>query len=77
MLLDFVHEVQVKSSGYAAEFGGATGGVINVLTKSGSNQFHGQGGTYYQNDSMHGDRRPSARFSPYTASTSARGKREC
>ena len=32
MLLDFVQEVQVKSSGYNAEFGGATGGVINVLT---------------------------------------------
>ena len=37
MLLDFADEVQVKSSGYNAEFGGATGGVVNVLTKSGSN----------------------------------------
>ena len=36
MLLDFADEVQVKSSGYNAEFGGATGGVVNVLTKSGS-----------------------------------------
>ena len=41
MLLDFVDEVQVKSSGYNAEFGGATGGVINVLTKSGTNGFQG------------------------------------
>ena len=48
MLLDFVEEVQVKSSGYNAEFGGATGGVVNVLTKSGINAFHGQAGTYYQ-----------------------------
>jgi hypothetical protein len=38
---DFLEEVQVKSAGYAAEFGGSTGGVINVITKSGSNQFHG------------------------------------
>src|SRR6185436_8819623 len=68
MLLDFVNEVQVKSSGYAAEYGGATGGVVNILTKSGSNQFHGQAGTYYQNDSFYGDRRPTVRFSPYTAS---------
>ena len=68
MLLDFVNEVQVKSSGYAAEYGGATGGVVNILTKSGSNQFHGQAGTYYQNDSFYGDRRPSVRFSPYTTS---------
>jgi len=67
MLLDFVNEVQVKSSGYNAEFGGATGGVVNVLTKSGSNQFHGQGGTYYQNEGMQGDRRVSARFNPFNA----------
>jgi carboxypeptidase family protein/TonB-dependent receptor-like protein len=64
MLLDFVQEVQVKSSGYNAEFGGATGGVINVLTKSGSNQFHGQGGSYFQNDGMLGDIRPFVRFNP-------------
>ncbi len=57
-------EVQVKSSGYNAEFGGATGGVVNVLTKSGSNQFHGQGGTYYQNDGMHGAIRPSQPVQP-------------
>src|SRR5918992_2219456 len=41
VIADFVEEVQVKSSGYTAEFGGATGGVINVLTKSGTNAFHG------------------------------------
>src|SRR5439155_2557519 len=35
VIADFVEEVQVKSSGYTAEFGGATGGVINVITKSG------------------------------------------
>ena len=35
--------MQVKSSGYTAEFGGAMGGVINVVTKSGSNNFHGTG----------------------------------
>jgi hypothetical protein len=40
--LDFVKEVQVKSAGYEAEFGGATGGVINVATRSGSNEFHGE-----------------------------------
>ena len=64
MYLDFIQEVQVKSSGYNAEYGGATGGVINVLTKSGSNQFHGQGGTYFQNDGMQGSIRPNNRFNP-------------
>jgi outer membrane receptor protein involved in Fe transport len=39
---EFVREVQVKSAGFEAEFGGATGGVVNVITKSGTNEFHGQ-----------------------------------
>ena len=34
---DFIKEVQVKTGGYEAEFGQATGGVVNVVTKSGSN----------------------------------------
>ena len=38
---DFMQEVQVKTGGYEAEFGQATGGVINVVTKSGSNTFKG------------------------------------
>jgi len=38
---DFVKEVQVKTGGYEAEFGQATGGVVNVVTKSGSNDFRG------------------------------------
>jgi hypothetical protein len=44
----FVQEVQVKSSGFDAEFGGATGGVINVVTKSGGNQFHGEFGMQFE-----------------------------
>ena len=39
---DFMQEVQVKTGGYEAEFGQATGGVINVVTKSGSNPAEGQ-----------------------------------
>lgn len=38
---DFMQEVQVKTGGYEAEFGQATGGVVNVVTKSGSNTFKG------------------------------------
>src|SRR5207245_7776678 len=33
---DFVKEVQIKTGGYEAEFGQSTGGVVNVVTKSGS-----------------------------------------
>jgi hypothetical protein len=42
-----VQEIQVKTSGFEAEFGGATGGVINAVTKSGSNQFRGEFGLQF------------------------------
>jgi hypothetical protein len=38
---DFVNEIQVKTAGYEAEYGQSTGGVVNVLTKSGTNQLRG------------------------------------
>jgi hypothetical protein len=38
---DFIKEVQVKTGGYEAEFGQSTGGVINVVTKSGANNLRG------------------------------------
>jgi outer membrane receptor protein involved in Fe transport len=38
---DFIKDVEVKTAGYEAEFGQSTGGVINVVTKSGSNQLRG------------------------------------
>jgi hypothetical protein len=41
LLNEFIEELQVLSGGYNAEFGRATGGVVNVVTKSGSNEFHG------------------------------------
>jgi hypothetical protein len=45
---DFMQEVQVKTGGYEAEFGQATGGVINVVTKSGSNEVRGSAFGYLQ-----------------------------
>ena len=38
---DFMKEVQVKTGGYEAEYGQATGGVVNVVTKSGTNSLRG------------------------------------
>jgi len=61
LITDFVEEVQVKSSGYTAEFGGATGGVINAVTKSGTNNFHGTGTFNYEGSNLEGDRRRSLR----------------
>lgn len=37
----FYEEFQVKTGGYSAEFGRSTGGVINAVTRSGGNEFHG------------------------------------
>ena len=39
--VDFIKEVDVITGGYMAEYGHATGGVANVVTKSGGNEFHG------------------------------------
>jgi len=40
--LSFVKEVQVKTSGFEAQYGKSTGGIVQIVTKSGSNAFHGQ-----------------------------------
>ena len=49
---EFIREVQVKSGGFEAEYGGATGGVVNVVTKSGSDQFHGEGAFLFTNSAL-------------------------
>ncbi len=59
MMTEFIEEVQVKSAGYAAEYGGAIGGVVNAITKSGGNEFAGSVGAYYRNKSMLGAERPT------------------
>ena len=51
----FIAEMQVKVGGYEAEYGGALGGVVNMITKSGGNEFHGDVFGYYSNDSMWAD----------------------
>ena len=38
---EFVQEVEIKTGAYGAEYGRATGGIFNVITKSGTNEFHG------------------------------------
>ena len=55
---DFAEEVQFKASGYAAEYGGSVGGVINVITRSGGNEFHGEIIGYYWGTALEGKRRP-------------------
>ncbi|PYT01116.1 MAG: hypothetical protein DMF63_03980 [Acidobacteria bacterium] len=53
-----VQEVQVKSSGFTAEYGGATGGVVSVVTRGGSNDFHGEFGLQWETPKLNGNPRP-------------------
>src|SRR5215831_15706298 len=63
VLVDFIDQVNVKTQGANAEFGGFTGGMVEAITKSGSNQYTGnifgfyQGGSLQQGNST-ADRRP-------------------
>jgi outer membrane receptor protein involved in Fe transport len=45
-----IREFQLNTSNYSAEYGRAAGGVINTVTKSGSNEFHGSGFFYDRNN---------------------------
>ncbi len=46
-VFEYLQEVQVKTTGIPAEYGGALGGVISAVTKSGGNTFQGEGHYYY------------------------------
>jgi hypothetical protein len=62
---EFVDEVQVKASGYQAEYGGSLGGVIHVITRQGGNSFHGDVIAYYSGSSLTGKERDSLRYALY------------
>ena len=49
---DAVQEFQVLSDGFSAEFGRATGGVVNTVTRSGGNNVHGTGYWFFRNRSL-------------------------
>ncbi len=52
---DFVEEIEVKTGGLPAEYGRMTGGVLNVLTKSGGNTFKGDVFGFYEGGSLQSD----------------------
>jgi outer membrane receptor protein involved in Fe transport len=49
---DAISQFQVQSSSYQAEFGQASGAVINVLTRSGTNDYHGRFSLFYRADGL-------------------------
>ena len=71
---DLVQEFKVETSSYAAEYGRAAGGVFNVITRSGTNQFHGDLYEFFRNDQLNandffanrgGTRRPPFKFNQF------------
>ncbi|MGI8542166.1 MAG: carboxypeptidase regulatory-like domain-containing protein [Aridibacter sp.] len=67
----FVQEVQVKSSGFTAEFGGATGGVVNVVTRGGGNEFRGEFGTEFNVARFQGSQRPFLNLTDFGSGATA------
>lgn len=67
---ELLQEVQIKSTGFEAEYGGATGGVINVVTLGGNDQFRGNFGISFEPTKFQGEPRGILRsFSNTTGDT--------
>ncbi len=66
-----IREFQVNTSNYSAEYGRAAGGVTNAVTKSGSNQFHGDA-FFYDRDNRLGARNPLGFLTTFDATTGTR-----
>jgi outer membrane receptor protein involved in Fe transport len=49
---EFVQEVEIKTGAFGAEYGRATGGIFNVITKSGGNEFRGDAFAYFTSKSF-------------------------
>lgn len=56
--MEWVQEVQVEGLGADAEYGGFTGAVVNLVTKSGGNTFHGDLRAYYSGGGLNSENAP-------------------
>jgi hypothetical protein len=54
--IDFIHEVKIQTSNFSAEYGRQSGVVVNVVTQTGGNKFHGRLFEFLRNDKL--DARP-------------------
>jgi len=71
---DFIQEVEVKSSGIAAEYGGSLGGVVNVIMKKGGNAYHGSVFTSFESGALDGGPTAFNRYDPtYLTTTDSSG----
>jgi len=71
---DMVQEFKVETNNFSAEYGRAAGGVFNVVTKSGTNQFHFSAYEFFRNDKLNandffantaGQKRPPFKFNQF------------
>lgn len=62
--VEMVQQVQVKNGIMDAEYGGAMGGVVNAVTRSGANEFHGTAGFYWWGDPVTAKPRPGLELDP-------------
>jgi outer membrane receptor protein involved in Fe transport len=69
---DIMQEVQVKAIGASAEYHSFQGGVVNVVTKSGSNQFRGMASAYFIPGDWVANNTPNEQF-PYTVHYNQQG----
>ena len=53
--IDFIEEVSIKTANFSAEYGRNSGANINVVTRSGSNDFKGSAYEYHRNDNLDGN----------------------
>jgi hypothetical protein len=50
--IDFIEEVSIKTANFSAEYGRNSGAAINVVTRGGTNTFHGSAFEYHRNDAL-------------------------
>jgi hypothetical protein len=61
---EMIQQVEIKNGLMEAQYGGAMGGVVNAVVRSGSNDFHGQAGFYFNDDRMQARPRSSLILDP-------------
>lgn len=68
-VFEYLQEVQVKTGGISAEYGGALGGVISAVTRSGGNRYTGEGHYYFSGNAISASPIPRLQLSPIDDTT--------